>query len=140
MRPVMSAVPPAASGKRIVTVPLCTASPTVVPVQVVWSAAVTAPQAKLSTVVGPPRPVVVGMNTARRPPTAVPAGPNAVSRKVIEPTRTSVPLTPPVTVQVSPLWVVHGTPVVPDGAGGLLPGGTPGRVAGAGGGAAARGP
>src|SRR6185436_10343263 len=77
MRPVTSAVPAAASGKRIVAVPPCTASPAVVPVQVVWSAAVTAAQAKLSTVVGPPRLVVVGMNTAGRPPTAVPVGPVA---------------------------------------------------------------
>src|SRR5829696_4441368 len=118
MIPVTSVVPPAASGKRIVTVLPCTAVPTVVPLQVVWRAAVTAPQAKLSSVVGPPRPNVVAMKTAGRLPTATPVGPVALSVNVIEPTCSrNVPATPPVATQRSPAASVQGTPVWPDGGG-----------------------
>ena len=63
----------------MIMVPPCRALPTVAPLQVVRSAAVTAVQPKDST------PTVVGMNTAGWPSTMVPAGPTAVRTNAIEP-------------------------------------------------------
>jgi hypothetical protein len=109
--PTTSNVLPPTSGKRTVIVAPCRGVPTVVPVQVVCRAEVTALQLSAST------PPVVGMNTAGVPPTSAFEGPAATRLKVVEPVMVNEPVTLPVTVHTCPTPLMQTTPDWPELAG-----------------------
>jgi hypothetical protein len=105
--PVTSLVPPLVSAKRTVMVAFCCGSLTVIPVQVVVSALVTAPQCEPSTWRS------VGMKMAGVLPMLVFDGPVLVNVKVPEPVLVQEPVTAPLAVHAPVMLPTQGTPACP---------------------------